>query len=292
MKQKLTVDKKDTLLNYLFQQDLPYSKSKIKSLLKFECIHVNDKPVSQFDAIVKPGNVIKIYEYNHRVDTPLKILYEDENILVIDKPYGLLAISTQKNEPVTAYRLASEYVKSQNPRNRIFIVHRLDRDTSGVMMFAKNQNVQTLYQKDWNKLVKERLYLAVVEGVVEKDKDTIQSFLMENKTTHMYSTNQGQKAITHYRVLDRTEKNTLVALDLETGRKNQIRVHMYDIGHPIVGDRKYNAKTGPIKRMGLHAYRLTITNPFNKETQTFVAKLPKSFYTLTNVKAYDLDSII
>ena len=292
MKKEFIVTQKDTLLNYLYNIETGYSKSKLKSLLKNRCISINGKKTSQFDAPLRYGAVIEIAEYNHQIDTPLKIVYEDTDILVIDKPYGMLTVSTQKKEDITAYRLASAYVKSQHPRNRIFVVHRLDRDTSGILILAKNEKTQALYQKNWNSLVKERLYLAIVEGVPMKESDTITSFLRENKTTHMYSTTSGQEAITHYRVLSHTDKHALLAVTIDTGRKNQIRVHMFDIGHPIIGDRKYEAQGNPLRRMGLHAYRLIIQNPETKKLMTFSSAMPHSFYRITNIKPKALEALL
>ena len=290
MKREFKIQKEDTLLNYLFEADLPYSRSKIKSLLKHNCVSINSEATTQFDDPIYPGDVVVVLPHNRSLDTPLNIIYEDNNLVVIDKPYGLLTIATDKNEDITAYKLASAYVKQENPKNKIFVVHRLDRDTSGVLMFAKNKKTQDQFQKNWNQNVQDRNYIAIVEGVMRKDADTIESFLQENKTTHMYSTHEGLKAITHYKVVRRMKENTVVSIRLDTGRKNQIRVHMLDIGHPIVGDRKYNAKTNPLKRMGLHAYRLKITNPITEKTFDFVAPLPRNFIRFTKVTPNQLEN--
>ncbi|QIK69664.1 RluA family pseudouridine synthase [Erysipelothrix sp. HDW6C] len=283
MKHTITVQKDDEVLNVVLNADLPYSRSKIKSLLKHECISIDNEVTTQFDDQVHAGQTITIVSHNQQRDTPLTIIYEDRDILVIDKPYKLLTVATNKNEELTAYRLASDYIKTQDSKKRIFIVHRLDQDTSGVLMFAKSEAVKKAYQDDWNNLVLDRTYVAIVEGKVVKDEDTIRSFLRENKTTHMYSTTTGQEAITHYKVIKKTENLSVLKVNLDTGRKNQIRVHMNDIGHPIIGDRKYDAKTNPIKRMGLHAYRLTIKNPKTHKVMDFVSPLPPKFKRLTKV---------
>lgn len=272
---KVTQD--DTLLNYLLNQDIPFSKTKIKSLLKHQCILVDDVLTTKFDEAISPGDVIKIVTHNDQLDLPFPLLYEDHNLVVIDKPYGLLTISTDKKEPVTAYRYVSDYVKKKNPRNRIFVIHRLDKNTSGVVMFAKSEAAQEAFQKDWNTRVKERLYIALVEGIVEKDSDTVETFLRENKTTHMYSTTTGLKAITNYKTLRRGKDFSVLAVDIATGRKNQIRVHLSDLKHPILGDRKYNATRNPLNRMALHAYRLKLVNPFTEKMLTFIAPIPKQF---------------
>lgn len=283
MKHILKVEHNDELLNYLLSQDLPYSRSKIKSLLKHECISIDNEVTPQFDDLITAGQTITIVSHNQQRDTPLQILYEDKDILVVDKPYKLLTVSNRKEEELTAFRLASDYVKKQDSKNRIFVVHRLDQDTSGVLMFAKSEYVKRLYQDKWSELVDERLYVAIVEGVVPKDKDVIRSFLRQNKTTHMYSTSSGQEAITNYEVIKRTENNTILKIQIDTGRKNQIRVHMNDIGHPIIGDKKYDAKTNPLKRLGLHAYRLRVMNPKTKKMMTFVSPLPPKFKKLSKI---------
>ncbi len=290
MKKVLKVEKNDSLLNYLYEQDLPYTKTKLKSLLKHRCISINGEATSQFDEAIFKGDTIVIVPHNRSLDTPLNIIYEDKNLLVIDKPYGLLTIATDKDEDLTAYKLASAYIKQENPKNKIFVIHRLDRDTSGVLLLAKNQKTQSLYQKDWNSNVLDRNYIAIVEGVMEKEAGTVESFLQENKTTHMYSTHSGLKAITHYKVIRKTKENTVVSVRLDTGRKNQIRVHMFDLGHPIVGDKKYGAQTNPLNRMGLHAYRLKVQNPETGKVYEFKAPLPRNFIRFTKVTAQQVEN--
>ena len=290
MKKVLNVEKEDTLLNYLYNADLPYSRSKIKSLLKHNCVSINSEATTQFDEPVYKGDVIVVLPHNRSLDTPLNILYEDKNILVIDKPYGLLTIATEKNEDITAYKLASAYMKKENSKNRIFVVHRLDRDTSGVLLFAKNQRVQEMLQKNWNENVLDRNYIAIVEGNIKEEEGRIESFLQENKTTHMYSSDTGLKAITNYKVIRQMKDNSVVSLRLETGRKNQIRVHMLDLGHPIIGDKKYNAKTNPLKRMGLHAYRLKINSPLDNKVYEFKAPLPRNFVRFSKVTPQQLEN--
>ena len=159
----------------------------------------------------------------------------------------------------------------------VHVVHRLDQGTSGVLMFAKDENTQRLYRDSWNKLAKDRIYVAYVEGLVNKDKDTIISNLNTNNQALVFSSRVGKRAVTHYEVLKRFEENSLLKVNIETGRQNQIRVHLKDIGHPIVGDKKYGAKTKTLKRLGLHAHQLIIENPMTNEVQTFSAPIPKVF---------------
>lgn len=288
---KLTVTKDSTLLEYLLEQDLKYSRSKIKSLLKFECIAIENEVTTQFDDPIYKGQTITIVEHNNQKDTPLQIIYEDKDILVIDKPYGLLTVATAKDEDVTAYRLASAYVKTQDTKNKIFVVHRLDRDTSGVLMFAKSERAKKDYQAKWNELVSDRTYVAIVEGQPKKKSGTIKSFLQQNKTNHMYSTATGQEAITRYEVIKEAEALSILKVNIDTGRKNQIRVHMADMGNPIIGDKKYNGKTNPLKRLGLHAYRIVVTNPRTKKDMTFISPLPPKFRKLSKITETQESSI-
>ncbi|AMC92633.1 pseudouridine synthase [Erysipelothrix larvae] len=287
----ISVKHDDTLLNYLLNANLDYSRTKIKSLLKHQCILVNDTVVSQFDEPIAKGETIKIVQHNDQLDLPFPLLYEDRNIIVIDKPYGLLTISTEKKEPNTAFRAVSQYVKKKDPRNKIYVIHRLDKNTSGVVMFAKSEAVQKAYQENWNDRVKERMYVAIVEGHLDQDTGTVESFLKENKTTHMYSSNSGQHAITHYRTIRKGKDFTVLAVHIDTGRKNQIRVHMQDLKTPILGDRKYDATRNPLNRMALHAYRLKIENPFTHKMNTYVAPIPRQFTRYARITESQIKSI-
>ena len=208
----------------------------------------------------------------------LDIIYEDKEILVVNKPAKKLTIATTKEQNRTLYHEAREYVKKQNPKNKIFIVHRLDKDTSGVLLFAKSEKLKKMYQDNWDFLCVNREYLAVVEGKPNKKKDTIKSYLVESKTLQVFSTNDSKKgklAITEYEVLDSNKSYSQVKINIKTGRKNQIRVHMSDIGCPIVGDKKYNSKTNPLNRLGLHAKILEIKHPITKKVMKFEARVPK-----------------
>ena len=194
-------------------------------------------------------------------------------------------MGTDKIKEGTAYSILRDYVKWSNPRNKIFIVHRLDRDTSGLMMFAKNQQAKETMQHNWNNMVLERNYVAVVEGYIEDDEGTIRSYLNENAEHEVYSTprpvNADSKlAVTRYRVLDRSHGHTLVELSLDTGRKNQIRVHMKDLGHPIVGDRRYGAATSPIHRLALHARTLKFVHPNSRRPMDFSTGIPAAFLSM------------
>lgn len=209
----------------------------------------------------------------------INIVYEDKDILVVDKPPKLLTVSTEKEKTKTLFHMVYQYVKQKNKNNKIFIVHRLDKDTSGLVVFAKSEKVKHLLQDNWNNLVTIRGYIALVEGNIKKG-GTIISYLKETKTHFTYSSNDrkhGKKAITKYELLESSNNYTLININILTGRKNQIRVHMKDINHPIAGDKKYGAKTNPIGRMALHAYILEFYHPISKEKMHFETEIPSGF---------------
>jgi tRNA pseudouridine32 synthase/23S rRNA pseudouridine746 synthase/23S rRNA pseudouridine1911/1915/1917 synthase len=213
----------------------------------------------------------------------LSILYEDRDILVVNKVSGLLTVGSEKVRENTAYYVLNEYVRkgNQKSRHRVFIVHRLDRDTSGVLVFAKNENAKRHLQDEWEGF--EKRYYAVVHGAFSKKEGVITSYLAENSAHKMYSvtdSKRGKLARTGYRVLRESNKYSLLEIDLLTGRKNQIRVHLSDSGCPVVGDQKYGEKEKGSRRLALHAASLTITHPYSKEAMTFETKLPGYFTSL------------
>lgn len=213
----------------------------------------------------------------------LDIIYEDKEILVINKPSGVLTVSTPKEKEKTLFHEVSDYVKKSNPKAKVFIIHRLDKDTSGIVMFAKNQNIKYAYQNAWDKLVIKRGYVAIVDGVLDNKKGVIKSYLKETKTLLVYSSNDkknGKLAITNYNVIKENKRYSMLNVDIKTGRKNQIRVHMKDINHPILGDKKYGNKKSPAGRLMLHAGELVIINPKTKKQMSFISKTPKSFNML------------
>lgn len=206
----------------------------------------------------------------------LNIIYEDKEILVVEKEPHLLTIATEKRETRTLYNEASTYVKKQFPKNKIFIVHRLDKDTSGLVIFAKNPNKKTMLQNNWSNVKRE--YLCIVEGHLPKKKDILKSYLTESKTLEVYCTNdktKGKLAITEYEVLKTTSKYSLLKINIKTGRRNQIRVQLASIGNPIIGDKKYGSESNPLKRLGLHANLIEYKE--NNKTYHFETKYPKDF---------------
>lgn len=206
----------------------------------------------------------------------MDIIYEDKELLVINKPAGLLTIATEKEAIYTLYHQVREYVKKQNPKNKIFIVHRLDRETSGIVVFAKNEKLKKYLQEHWNEVAMIREYVGIVVGKVKKKKDTLQSYLAENKNHQVYSTNKkGVLAITNYETLAVNNAYSLLKIRIDTGRKNQIRVQLSELGYPIVGDKKYGVSKNPMGRMGLHASFLQLK--VKNKTYLWKANIPKEF---------------
>lgn len=272
------------LLDYLFALFADRSKTTVKSYLAHRQVMVNNTVTTQFDMPLHRDDEITVNftrgfkEFRH---PRLRIVYEDEFLIVVDKGYGLLSMSTDRIKEKTVYHILSDYVRSENPANRIFILHRLDRDTSGLMMFAKSQGIQEKMQRSWNEMVLDRRYVAVVEGILSPEKGEVKSYLKENSAFHVYSTDDkenGQLAVTRYEVLASNGRYSLVELQLATGRKNQIRVHMHDLGHSIAGDRKYGAKTNPLGRLSLHASRLRFVHPITRRDMLFEIPLPGGFH--------------
>ena len=218
----------------------------------------------------------------------MKIVYEDAYLIVVEKREGLLSIATNREKERTAYYILKDYVQRSGRQHRIFIVHRLDKDTSGLMVFAKDEQTKRNLQDHWQEIVTDRRYVAVVSGEVEKNNGTITSWLKDNKVYVTYSSlsnNGGDKAITHYTVIRRANGYSLVELELETGRKNQIRVHMKDLGHPVVGDTKYGNGDDPLRRLALHAFKLWFYHPVTGELMKFETPYPSSFKNLVTGKS-------
>lgn len=213
----------------------------------------------------------------------LTILYEDQDIIVVDKINGLLTMGTDREREKTAYFLLTDYVRKGNPRsrNRIFIVHRLDRDTSGILVFAKSEQAKRFLQDNWKEFTKK--YVAVVNGALSQKEGVITSYLVENKAYRMYSVKNNEKgkfSQTGFKVLKENVKFSLIEIDLITGTKNQIRVHFSENGHPVVGDKVYGVSEKGIKRLALHSLSLTLIHPFTKKTMTFETEIPSYFHQL------------
>ncbi len=282
----LDVAEPEELMKFLIDKLPNKSRNNIKSLLTHRQVLVDEQVVTQYNYPLQVGQKVIIDWVLVRDEKPgrgLRIIYEDKDIIIIDKPSGLLSIASDKEKQRTAYRQLTDYVRLNDVENRIFIVHRLDRETSGVMLFAKNEDIKRSLQDNWKETVVDRAYIAVVEGKIEKKEGKIKSWLQETKTRLVYSGSSpedGQEAVTHYKVLEAGTRYSLLEIRLETGRKNQIRVHMKDIGHSIIGDKKYGAMTNPIGRLGLHAHILSFYHPVSGKLMRFETEVPKKFSQL------------
>lgn len=260
------------------------SRNDLKTWLRYGHIMADGVVTTAFDAPVEPGGIVKVnisrpfVVFKH---ARIQLVYEDDDIIVINKGYGLLSVGTQNHrKEETAYDILRDYVKRQSPANKLYVVHRLDRDTSGLMMFAKTEEAQETLRHNWNNMVLDRLYVALLEGYVEKDEGFVKSRLAENSQFVVYSTkdsDDGKLALTRYKVLKRANGLSLVEFSLDTGRKNQIRVHASEMGHPIMGDRKYGAKESRLHRLCLHARTLRFAHPITRKDMRFEQPVPAKF---------------
>ena len=263
------------------------SRTKLKTLLAKRVVYVDNAITTQYNFPLRPGMKVQIsrdkgnHEFRHRL---LRLVYEDAYLLVVEKEPGLLSVGTERQHERTAHAILSEYVKrSGRGPGRVFVVHRLDRDTSGLMMFAKDEKTQHTLRDNWHQIVFDRRYVAVVAGRMERDAGTVHSWLTDH-TLYVSSSpvdDGGQESVTHYRTIKRSDRYSLMELHLETGRKNQIRVHMQDLGHPVVGDSRYGLEDlDPIGRLCLHAFKLCFTHPVTGETLEFETPYPPQFKAL------------
>lgn len=276
-KQTYINKKEDTLLNsiYNFKKDL--SKKTIKNYIKNKMIKVNNKIISNSSTIIKENATVEISYNKQNTNFNLDILYEDEYLIAINKPNGLLSISNNTEKNITAYRMVSDYVKEKEHKF-IFVVHRLDEETSGILLFSKNQKIRDKMQENWNTITKKRGYIALIDGFINK-KGTFKSYLKEdhNQFVHSTKSQDGKLAITNYELLKTYNNISLVQVFIETGRRNQIRVHFKENKTPIIGDKKYGSKNNIIKRLCLHANILEFIHPVTKKTIHIETDLPEEF---------------
>lgn len=275
------------LMEYAFTILPDAKRVDIKKWLKYNHFAINGKIQNSFDAPVAPGDVVELNftrpftVFSH---PRIKIVYEDDDIIVVDKGYGLLSVGTdssKKSNVETAYSILRQYVKSKHPSNKIFIVHRLDRDTSGLMIFAKTMEAKENLQHNWNNMVLQRKYVALLDGEMEEQSGVIRTHLAETSQHEVYSTengDEGKLAVTRYRVRKKGKGHTLAEFSLDTGRKNQIRVHARDLGCPITGDKKYGKGAGPLHRLALHAETIRFAHPITKMDMNFTSPVPSQFY--------------
>ena len=277
---KLIVEQEGELLDYLYNHlDMP--KKRVKQYLTHGSIYVNNNKTTKYNERLVPGMTIIIAgDKGNTKELPFEILFEDAHIVVVNKPSGLLTIATEKEKERTLYHMVREYLVGKDKRARIFIVHRLDKDTSGIVIFAKDEKTKNQLQEHWNEYVSLREYVAVVHGNVKKDSDRIVQTLKETKTNLVYVSRKkddGKEAITNYEVLKRTDDYSLLKITIETGRKNQIRVALATINHPIVGDKKYSNLKETENRLYLHANRLKLYYPEIKKDILFETSTPTEF---------------
>lgn len=283
---KRAIKEATTLLAELIKAG--YSRTKVKQLLKYRAVQVNDLPAVRLDQPLAPGDLVTITSEKEGTSAyppcpGIPILYEDEDILVIDKPPGLLTIASETEKKKTAYfKLTACLGERPGSKERVFIVHRLDQGTSGLLVFAKNETAKHALQDSWQEARKR--YRAIVEGVPRKSADTISSYLCESAIHRVYSmktdTGEGKYAETRYEVVATGNDYALLEITLVTGRKNQIRVHLADIGNPVAGDKKYGAKTDPIKRLALQSCFLAFNHPVSGQPMEFTLDMPAKFRAL------------
>ena len=283
---RLSVKESVELMKFLLAR-LPHkNRDNIKTFLRFKQVLVDGKIVTQFNHVLKPGQRVEVIRERiprERQYRGISIVFEDQYMIVIDKHAGMLSMATAKETEKTAYNMLSTHVKKQNPVNKIFIVHRLDRETSGLMVFAKSEKVQQLLQEAWQTAITERTYVAVTEGEIKEETGVITSYLRESKALMVYSSpdpDKGEKAVTSYRTIKTSPDYSLLKINPETGRKNQIRVHMQVLGHSIVGDKKYGSRVNPVGRMCLHALVLAFIHPVTQEKLRFETGIPQKFLRL------------
>lgn len=274
----------DALLQYLLSH-AKESRNKIKATLQGRGIKVNGKVVTQFDAPLRKGDRIQVARHKNNSafkSRYVKIVYEDRWIVVVEKNIGILSMAAGHSS-LNVKSVLDDYFQKTRQRCRAHVVHRLDRDTSGLMIYAKDIDTEQILEHDWHGTVYDRRYVAVVSGEMEDDNGTVRNWLKDNKAYVTYSSptdNGGKLAVTHFRVLARTTEHSLVEYKLETGRKNQIRVHSADMGHPVCGDTKYGNGDDPLHRLCLHAYVLCFVHPITKERMEFSTPIPTSFRSL------------
>ncbi len=266
------------LIDYLVQV-LNYKHKDAKRKLAYEQVLINNKVITKYNYLLHKNDQVMILDFKSSINDNIKILYEDKNIIVVNKPFNLLTVSSSKEKERTMYHIVSDYLKHKNKNSKVFVIHRLDKDTSGIVMFAKSEKIKQLYQNNWDNLVIYRGYIAVVQGKLENKSGTIAQYLAENKNCYVYKTskNLGKLAITHYKVIKSNSKYSLLNIEIKTGRKNQIRVALKSIGHPIVGDLKYGTSNNSLKRLGLCANKLIIIDPINNKELNFQIDIPSEF---------------
>ena len=272
------------LMIFLMTKMSGISRTKVKNMLSNGLVWVDDEVISQYNFMLQPGMQVRIGKKEEKrkfTSKWMRIVFEDKYIVVVEKREGI--VTNSPTDEVSIQRVLNNYFEFTRQRCRAHTVHRLDKHTSGLLIFAKDKKISFMFEKNWKDIISDRRYVAVVEGFMEKEYGTVESYLKDNRMFVSYSSDTddgGKHAITHYKTLKRKPDFSLVELRLETGRKNQIRVHMHDLKHPIVGDEKYGSTSDPIKRVALHAYKLSFTHPITNEELSFETPIPTNFMQL------------
>ncbi|MFQ3215470.1 MAG: 23S rRNA pseudouridine1911/1915/1917 synthase [Marivirga sp.] len=285
------ITEEEELLKYLIKTFPNKKRPILKSVLTGGQIKVNEESTTQYNHLLKKGDSLSINwsKPAKKVKlTKLNILYEDRDLIVIEKEAGLLSVASAKEKSNTAVQILKEHIEAKNPQDRVYIVHRIEREMSGILIFAKSKEVQTTLQEDWASYIKDRRYIAVAEGRFKDEKGTLKNYLVSNKNNMVFITKNPEgatSAITHYKVLKQNKVYSLLELTTETGFKNQIRVQLDAIGFPVTGDKKYGARKNPLNRVALHASLIEMTHPTTGKTLRFELVAPAAFRNLVATNA-------
>ncbi len=278
---KLLVKQDQSLEELLLHHMQGKSKSSLKKLLQSDMISVEGETVKQLDHPLKAGQTVFVSKKpDFQLPEGLRIIWEDAWLMIVKKESGLLTVGHRGESKLTAEEYLNQYMQFKKLGERIYVVHRIDRDTSGILVFAKTMKARDILRTHWHDIVESRRYVAVVEGRPKRSEGVIDTWMDEDlKTLDMFvcQPGRGKRAITHYQVLRSNGRHSLVALELDTGRRNQIRVHMEYIGHPIAGDPRYHARTNPCNRLCLHARQIKFHHPITHEMMEFSSEIPADF---------------
>jgi len=281
---QFTAEKDQKILEILGYMSPESSKNTLRSWLKQERVRVNGQIVKGTNSFVSPGDVITVGKKQEVSERGIKIIFNDHQVIVVDKPVGILSVSTDHGNEKNLH----SYLKEKYRPKRVHVIHRLDRETSGLIMYAHTDNAASNLKNMLEKRRIKREYRAIIEGTLEKKTGTWESYLYEDQNFKVHSTedaSKGKRAVTHYEVLASTKNHSYLRLNLESGRKNQIRVHCFDAGHPILGDAKYGSVSDPLKRLCLHAHKLTFQHPLSGKAMAFESPIPEEYMKLfKNIK--------
>ncbi len=283
---RYTVERPQELLAFLLENVKGQSRNKVKQTLQGRGIRVDGKTVTQFDFALEPGMRVDVSRTKRNNlllrNRYVKLVYEDKWLVVVEKNVGILSMAAG-HKSLNVKAVLDDYFRKTRQACTAHVVHRLDRDTSGLLIYAKDMETEQMLERSWHETVYDRRYVAVLSGEMEQDEGTVSSWLKDNAAYYTYSSpvdNGGKYAVTHFFTLDRTTEHSLVEFKLETGRKNQIRVHAADLGHPVCGDTKYGNGDNPIGRLCLHAFLLCFVHPRTHEQLEFETPVPAAFRAL------------